>query len=85
MGYMGMTYAEHAAFARRHATERGLADCIHYAPNWDRRADALYAIVNAVGHVPGMTLGLLPDGRMVTSAREPLTDVELYCVFEVAT
>ncbi len=62
-------YASHAAIARRSAKAMGCADCIHFAPDWSRRADALYAIANASGIEWWANGGgnpyLLDDGRMV--------------------
>jgi hypothetical protein len=80
--YLGLTKAQHANLARANAKARGLDDCIHYAPNALQRADALYDAINADGMCPGDTLGLLPDGRMVSGARVPLTTEELYWAFE---
>lgn len=66
---MLLTYEQHAAKARAAARAAGAADCIHYAPNWSQRADALYAIANASG-LPWWANGgggpcLIEDGRMV--------------------
>jgi hypothetical protein len=64
-----LTYEQHAAQARASARAIGLHDCIHYAPNWSKRADALYAIANESGLAWWENKGgnpyLLPDGRMV--------------------
>jgi hypothetical protein len=62
--------AQHAAKSRARARARGLADCIHYAPNACMRADALYAAANA-SVLPwwnGALVGLLSDGRMVLTS-----------------
>ena len=59
-----MTTEQHAARARAAAKAVGCADCIHYAPNWQRRADALYAAANEAGISAGSPY-LLADGRMV--------------------
>lgn len=69
------TFAEHAARARSNARAYGAADCIHYAPNWAARADALYATANewCAGEGAGtvdwravsMSPALIADGRMV--------------------
>ncbi len=71
-----LTYAQHASIARGLAKAAGLADCIHYAPSWGRRVDALYDVLHGLKVVP-RNVGLLPDGRMVvvgttSSAFEPL-------------
>jgi hypothetical protein len=65
------------AKARAHCRSAGLAGCIHHAPNWRERADALYAYANESGlpWLPCVVVGLLPDGRMATVG-------ELVCVFE---
>ena len=75
------SYAESASNARRLCRDRGLADCIHYAPNWRGRADSLYRTANASG-LPwwrdhGAGPGLLADGRMVL-------DSDVACWFEPA-
>jgi hypothetical protein len=70
-----LTYEQHAAQARARLAPLGL-DCIHYAPNWSTRADALYALANASGVSWWRTLdgrpdgnpGILPDGRMVVAS-----------------
>jgi hypothetical protein len=70
---VALTYDQHAQLARATARSHGLADCIHYAPDWCRRANALYAYANEVVYrVQGAawwegdgTIGILPDGRMV--------------------
>lgn len=74
-----LTHDEHAVVAREQVRRRGLADCIHYAPDWQRRSDALTAAANAIDSdqrqrdpegVPwwrGCVVGLLPDGRMVVT------------------
>lgn len=59
-------YDQHARQARSNAREHGLADCIHYAPNWQTRIDALYAEANALGldwHRSAV-VGALADGRL---------------------
>lgn len=64
-----MTYAEHAARARACARAAGMVDCIHYAPDWRSRVDALYEALNATG-APwwdsrhDCVIGILADGRM---------------------
>lgn len=73
-------HAEHAARARANVRALGAHDCIHNAPDWDRRADELYKLMNAwfaagtidfplfrgddVGF-PWAIPALLDDGRMV--------------------
>jgi hypothetical protein len=61
------TFDEHAVKSRTNCRAWGLADCIHYAPDWQKRADALYAFANSTG-VPWWdgdgAVGLLEDGRM---------------------
>ena len=59
-----LTVEQHASKARIAARAAGCADCIHYAPNWARRADALYDAAKAEGVIPGSPF-LLADGRMV--------------------
>lgn len=61
-----MTYDQHATQARQHARTYGLVDGIHYADNWRRRIDALYAEINATGLSWWIdsAIGMLPDGRM---------------------
>lgn len=44
-----MTFEQHAAQSRQSAKRHGLADCIHYAPEWQPRIDALYREANASG------------------------------------
>lgn len=58
-------YAAHAAQARARVRAIGLADCIHYAPDWQPRVDALYDRLAATGDWPIEGPGLLADGRMV--------------------
>lgn len=62
-----LTHDQHAVTARAACQRIGLADCIHYAPRWRERADALYAYANSTG-LPWWRgdggIGLLPDGRM---------------------
>lgn len=65
-------YAAHAARARQLCRAAGLADCIHYAPDRNARADKLYALANASG-LPWYEYresgpGLFPDGRMVLAS-----------------
>jgi hypothetical protein len=66
--------------AREHCRAVGLTDAIHHAPNWQSRADALYAELNAstgeetpdprcnwgglVWWDGPGAIGLLADGRM---------------------
>jgi hypothetical protein len=57
-------YDAHAAHARAGLRAIGLADCIHYAEGRTRRADALYARLNAAGDWP-LDVGLRADGTMV--------------------
>lgn len=63
-----MTEYELSASHARHAVRKlGLADCIHFAPDWRPRADALYEECNSLGlrHWEGdSAIGLLADGRM---------------------
>jgi hypothetical protein len=59
----------------------GFAEPISLAEGWQRRADALYAEINAMGFVPGC-IGLLADGRMGVIARKPLETVELFAIVE---
>jgi hypothetical protein len=63
---MELTFEQHANMSRERCRARGLADCIHYAPDWQRRADALFASANATGAPwwDGAVVGLLHDGRM---------------------
>lgn len=72
-----LTFEQHANQARASCRRYGLADCIHYAPDWQRRADALCAVANAAyAEAPDQnarwwkdsTIGLLPDGRMALVA-----------------
>ena len=67
---MDLTFDQHATQARALSRAEGFADCIHYAPNWRGRVDALYAEANALGFVPGNP-GLLSDGRMAILAGVP--------------
>lgn len=74
-------FTAHAAQARQRCRSAGLADCIHYAENAARRADALYALANASG-LPWYDYresgpGLLTDGRMALIS-------PVACWFEVA-
>lgn len=41
------TYESHAAKARASARALGACDCIHFAPSWRARVDALYVVANA--------------------------------------
>lgn len=59
-----MSFAEHAAVSRSRLRAIGLDDCMHYAPDATRRADALYARLNAAGDWP-LDVGLRADGSMV--------------------
>lgn len=72
-------YAASAARARELCRARGLADCIHYAPDWAPRANALYKIANDSGvdwwRDEHAGPGLLADGRMVL-------DSDAACWFE---
>lgn len=69
MGEGILTYEQHAAQARSWARLLGLHDCVHYAPNYAARADALYALANASGlrwwESKDASPYLLSDGRMV--------------------
>jgi hypothetical protein len=49
----------------------GLVRCIHGAPGWQERADALYEVANLSGQLwlSGAAIGLLPNGRMVLVTR----------------
>lgn len=68
-----MTHAQHAEQARTRVRALGAADCIHYAPNWSARADALYDQANLLWTEQGLewlkngggSPALLADGRMV--------------------
>lgn len=68
-----MSYDAHAMQARFKARSLGLHDCIHYAPEWRSRADALYTIANEAYDQHGVcwfkngggSPFLLEDGRMV--------------------
>lgn len=64
-----------------HVRAQGFHEPISLADNWQRRADALYAEINALGYVPA-GIGLLPDGRMAVLARKPLETVDLFGVVE---
>jgi hypothetical protein len=68
---MDLTFEQHATQARALVRAEGFHDCIHYAPNWRGRADALYAEANALGFVPYGGPGLLSDGRMAILAGKP--------------
>ena len=68
---MDLTFDQHAAWARSNVRAEGFHDCIHYAPNWRGRADALYREANALGLIPSGGPGLLPDGRMAILASKP--------------
>lgn len=73
-----MSFEEHAAKSRANCKAWGLADCIHYAPDWQGRADRLYKYANSTGvqwwDGPG-TVGLLHDGRMALISN-------IVCIFE---
>ena len=61
-----ISYADHAARARAAAIRFGFSDCIHYAPNWQTRIDALYAEANALrlDWHRNPVVGALADGRL---------------------
>lgn len=65
---MELSFEAHAASARAACRADGMSDCIHYAPEWRGRADALYARLNELGDIPE-SVGLLADGRMVAVGR----------------
>lgn len=69
------TYAEHAERARRGVRAVGLADCVHYAPDYAARVDALARVRDASGLGEWSTwrVGLLADGRMVIAASRAWT------------
>lgn len=73
-GLVSLTFAQHADQARRSVRAQGAADCIHYAPSWGARADALYEVMKAWQSeemAAGLTIdkagspALIADGRMV--------------------
>lgn len=59
-----MSLEEHAAKARAGLRAIGLSDSIHYAPDRNGRADALYKRLNDAGDWP-RDVGLRADGTMV--------------------
>lgn len=80
-----MTYEAHAAQARARARAWGAHDCIHYAPGWHRRSNALYEAASEVYETtglrwwegePGGQPWLIEDGRMVVAC-ETVWFVEL--------
>jgi hypothetical protein len=61
-----LSVRDHANYSRQRAQSFGLADCIHFAPQWQRRLDALYRELHAMaGQVWWLgAIGLLSDGRI---------------------
>lgn len=54
--------------SRRAARAGGMIDCIHYAPDWDTRATALFAQLSAAGEIPDH-IGMIPGGRMACTGK----------------
>lgn len=78
-----MSLKEHYARVYFDVRREGFHEPISLAPNWQARADALYGVINAAGHVPS-GIGLLKDGRMAAYARDPLAETNLYALVELA-